>query len=244
MPLQRMGPPPRSFAADAHHCIMVRVSGPPNTRMWHELVAPHAGSPPIVIPTTAVCRRSRPPRYSADGREVPAGTSVAACSKRSRDGLQRVEQEAGPSQRPPLTAPARAAKGPPCRKGSKGTSNGRAHKHQETEPTEHRGGTLDKKSPIQVTYTVPASPSACVLVTLYGLMQCSARHSLAPLASVIAWRGRSTAGPSHSQLHAGRAGATIAGPVELGSPLCTPIVLPPFAHRFPGVGWGFALIPT
>src|SRR5262245_52461238 len=53
MPLQRMGPPPRSFAADAHCCIMVRVSGPPNTRMWHESRGTHAGSPPIVIPTTA-----------------------------------------------------------------------------------------------------------------------------------------------------------------------------------------------
>ena len=28
MPSFRMGPPPRSFAADAHHCIMVRVLAP------------------------------------------------------------------------------------------------------------------------------------------------------------------------------------------------------------------------
>src|SRR5260370_40965850 len=27
-PRKRMGPPPRSFAADAHNCIMVRVLGP------------------------------------------------------------------------------------------------------------------------------------------------------------------------------------------------------------------------
>ena len=27
-PFLRMGPPPRSFAADAHDCIMVRVLGP------------------------------------------------------------------------------------------------------------------------------------------------------------------------------------------------------------------------
>ena len=37
MPTDRMGPPPRSFAADAHHCIMVRVvRHPPNTSMWRD----------------------------------------------------------------------------------------------------------------------------------------------------------------------------------------------------------------
>jgi hypothetical protein len=46
VPFVRMGPPPRSFAADAHHCIMVRVSGPPNTRMLARSFVPqHAGSP-------------------------------------------------------------------------------------------------------------------------------------------------------------------------------------------------------
>jgi hypothetical protein len=41
-----MGPPPRSFAADAHHCIMVRVvRHPPNTSMWRDPRANQAGSP-------------------------------------------------------------------------------------------------------------------------------------------------------------------------------------------------------
>ncbi len=31
-----MGPPPRSFAADAHECIMVRVLDPPDTRSWRD----------------------------------------------------------------------------------------------------------------------------------------------------------------------------------------------------------------
>ncbi len=32
-----MGPPPRSFAADAHDCIMVRIlKDPPNTRLWRD----------------------------------------------------------------------------------------------------------------------------------------------------------------------------------------------------------------
>ena len=33
-----MGPPPRSFAADAHECIMVRVLDPPDTRSWRDLI--------------------------------------------------------------------------------------------------------------------------------------------------------------------------------------------------------------
>jgi len=55
-------------------------------------------------------------RFGADGSEVPAATSVASCSKRSRDGLDGVEQEAGAAHRPPLTASARAARELPCRK--------------------------------------------------------------------------------------------------------------------------------
>src|SRR5438552_17092926 len=37
MPTARMGPPPRSFAADAHDCIMVRIrTDLPNTSLWRE----------------------------------------------------------------------------------------------------------------------------------------------------------------------------------------------------------------
>jgi len=36
MPGKRMGPLPRSFAADAHDCIMVRVLDPPDTRLWRD----------------------------------------------------------------------------------------------------------------------------------------------------------------------------------------------------------------
>ena len=47
-PRFRMGPPPRSFAADAHGCIMVRPHRePPNTRSRRE-DAPMASSPQIV----------------------------------------------------------------------------------------------------------------------------------------------------------------------------------------------------
>jgi hypothetical protein len=70
-------------------------------------------------------------RYGADGQEVPAAPSVAACSKASRDGLEASARADGASQRPPLTPSALAAKGLPCRKASKGTSKGRALKNEE-----------------------------------------------------------------------------------------------------------------
>ena len=39
MPCYRLGPPPRSFAADAHGCIMVWISDPPNTSLWRGIRA-------------------------------------------------------------------------------------------------------------------------------------------------------------------------------------------------------------
>src|SRR3954466_15314648 len=48
-PFSRMGPPPRSFAADAHDCIMVRdPRDRPNTRVWRDDPRPMASSPLIV----------------------------------------------------------------------------------------------------------------------------------------------------------------------------------------------------
>src|SRR4051795_11530599 len=45
-PFSRMGPPPRSFAADAHDCIMVRDPlDRPNTRLWRDDPCPMASSP-------------------------------------------------------------------------------------------------------------------------------------------------------------------------------------------------------
>src|SRR5262245_18869413 len=45
MPSERMGPPPRSFAADAHHCIMVRVSKRPSEYKHVARSARHASGP-------------------------------------------------------------------------------------------------------------------------------------------------------------------------------------------------------
>ena len=52
------GPAASEFAADAHHCIMVRAiySGPPHTRMWHEVRAPTRGLPSdFIIPDYTKC---------------------------------------------------------------------------------------------------------------------------------------------------------------------------------------------
>ena len=86
-PNGRMGPPLRSFAADAHDCIMVRVLGPTGYKVVARLNrAPKAGSPLIVIATAF---------------------SVPSCSKPSRYGLARAKHAARLVRRPILTASAR-----------------------------------------------------------------------------------------------------------------------------------------
>ena len=45
MPIGRMGPPLRSFAADAHDCIVVRSLDLPHTRLWRDSTAPESGLP-------------------------------------------------------------------------------------------------------------------------------------------------------------------------------------------------------
>src|ERR1700739_1489885 len=45
MPKWRMGPPLRSFAADAHDCIMVRVLGPTGYKGVARVIAPASGRP-------------------------------------------------------------------------------------------------------------------------------------------------------------------------------------------------------
>jgi hypothetical protein len=56
VPRSRMDPPPRSFAADAHDCIMVPIpSDRPNTSLWRDLRA-SGGLPSVIMP------KSRPSR--------------------------------------------------------------------------------------------------------------------------------------------------------------------------------------
>src|SRR5216683_8042030 len=72
-----MGPPPRSLAADAHGCIMVRMLADtlhqhptPNTRLWRDRRHPMAGSPQIVLSAQGLSTGRR--RLTRGGRAAPA----------------------------------------------------------------------------------------------------------------------------------------------------------------------------
>ena len=59
VPIGRMGPPLRSFAADAHDCIMVRVFGPTGYKVVARLIAPASGLPSDRHPDRSKRARSR-----------------------------------------------------------------------------------------------------------------------------------------------------------------------------------------
>ena len=83
-PVSRMGPPPRSFAADAHDCIMVRSLRTYRIQGCGAMIrARWQSSPLIIVPTTtSVCRRAR-------------------------RGLETTERAARAERRPTLTGPVR-----------------------------------------------------------------------------------------------------------------------------------------
>src|SRR5216684_6667690 len=87
MPRKRMGPPLRSFAADAHGCIMVRVLGPTGYKVVARLIRARKRAPPLIV--------------------IPIAPSVPSCSKPSRCGLARAEHATRLVRLPTLTAPAR-----------------------------------------------------------------------------------------------------------------------------------------
>src|SRR4051812_45060457 len=99
-PFLRMGPPPRSFAADAHDCIMVRPPlDLPNTRLWRDDPRPMASSPLIVD------ARLSPTTLSSSLRTV--SDSVARGG--NRDGCRR--EQANKATVPPAQLPAPAKAG-------------------------------------------------------------------------------------------------------------------------------------
>src|SRR3954471_17176641 len=88
-PFLRMGPPPRSFAADAHDCIMVRPPvDRPNTRLWRDDPRPLASSPLIVearLSPSNLCSRLR----TAFGVSRRQGWLVGATKPTGRPCRQR-----------------------------------------------------------------------------------------------------------------------------------------------------------
>src|SRR5215475_12030393 len=89
-PRFRMGPLSRSFAADAHDCIVVAIlTGRPNTSSWRAICA-HDGELPLGI--VPVAKQSTPRSRKS------AAVLAAVKGKSLRDGL-----------RPPLTAAPRSS---------------------------------------------------------------------------------------------------------------------------------------
>src|SRR5882762_8122808 len=74
-PLGRMGPPPRSFAAEAHDCIMVPVhTDRPNTSLWRDSPRPHSELPSDGPHRTPACPQTVAARRRAVSRRQPAAS--------------------------------------------------------------------------------------------------------------------------------------------------------------------------
>src|SRR4051794_24022691 len=124
-PFSRMGPPPRSFAADAHDCIMVRdPRDRPNTRLWRDDPRPMASSPLIVDArlSPSNCARVSGQRSACSGNrdgwsarpsqqgdraasaacDTPKAGSKNASGQVRNDGRGQVESGREPSRPNPL----------------------------------------------------------------------------------------------------------------------------------------------
>src|SRR5580693_8662630 len=88
VPRKRMGPPPRSFAADAHDCIMVQVLGPTEYKVVARLIRAPA--------------RGLPSDRHSDRTERAAVLGAVKAWPASAEHVERL------ARRPTLTAPARA----------------------------------------------------------------------------------------------------------------------------------------
>ena len=108
-PLCRLDPSPRSFAADAHDCIMVTIlTDRPNTRLWRVL-RPLASSPRNcrrlpeleARPTHLACRRARD-RQGQVASRWPAATLDRHCARRpikAQVGTRRWSRKCGRTRR-------------------------------------------------------------------------------------------------------------------------------------------------
>ena len=94
-----MGPPPRSFAADAHDCIMVRVFGPTEYKVVARLIrAPERGLPsdrhPDRIERAAVLRAVKvwPGKGRAPGKVGATANLDSSCARRLCNTAGRGEE--------------------------------------------------------------------------------------------------------------------------------------------------------
>src|SRR5215469_10984293 len=80
MPIGRMGPPLRSFAADAHDCIVVPVPWTYRIQGCGAIQPrPKAGSPLIVIPTVSSCSKRQDGGLARSNQEPDDGKNASPC---------------------------------------------------------------------------------------------------------------------------------------------------------------------
>jgi hypothetical protein len=99
VPRKRMGPLPRSFAADAHDCIMVRVLGPTEYKVVARLIrAPARGLPsdrhPDRIERAAVLGAVKvwPGKHRARGKVGATANLDSSCARRLCNSAGRDEE--------------------------------------------------------------------------------------------------------------------------------------------------------
>ena len=100
VPRKRMGPPPRSFAADAHDCIMVWVLGPTAYKVVARLIrAPERGlpsdrhpDPSSVPPCSELSRYGLASERRARGKIGATANLDSSCARRPCDTAGRDEE--------------------------------------------------------------------------------------------------------------------------------------------------------
>src|SRR6266404_2812046 len=158
MPTKRMGPAARSFAADAHDCIMVRIQTVlPHTSLWHE------DAPQWRAPLRSSADRQAPSDAGAFAKKPLSQFIIPARAQASR----RCETQAPLGGKPPALLafrspdPFRALREPDRRRRDEERLS-RSEQRTSNKPKT----TLDRKSPIQVR--IPFPPPASRVRTVEG----------------------------------------------------------------------------
>ena len=156
-PVSRMGPPPRSFAADAHDCIMVRSLSTYRIQVCGARIRARMASSPLIV--------------------IPIAPSMPSCSEPSRCGLATAEHAERLVRRPTLTAPARDDMGE-ARVGTKKRLSDRTKKLTKDKRCAGGPKLLDKKSPIQGTSSSNYEAESIDALIRVGLLHSSSPPAL------------------------------------------------------------------